>query len=691
MNETLHSGSTGGMSFPSRDLARKWFGDSIPDLDTRSEGFVTDLNVVDEELLDLFVEEINRAVQGLIETVERQDEMGIREHAHTLQGMGGTVGAPEISVLGEELSARARVGDFAKCRHLLAAFQGWRADWISPGAQEKSVIDSMPALSGLLLVVDDELANRRFLEKLLKDCGAEVQLASNGEEALSMILKLRPDVALVDVMMPGINGYEVCERVSQSPELSHTLVIMVTAKSTVEDIEHAFLKGAFDYIRKPFHSRELVARVRNALLLKQNTDALKSWKTRMSRELEMAGAVQAKLFNPQPLIAPAYDVFMTYQPSEHVGGDMFDLHPLPDGRLLGYVADVAGHGVASSLISTLIKGLITEIIFALHEPPLFEIGNELHRRFRNCVLEPEIYATMLLFRLNPLTRRIETLSCGHPAPLVIRERGEVLTDRVPEHGGMPIGMMPLELGAPYEAGDEVLVSLPEQAALYVFTDGLVEARNENREECGVSGLCDAIRTVVREHPVFPATDAMIRQLQKAGYRTGEDDCTLMCLHVPSASEIWDTGEIACTLEEVDALSCRVVDRLFEHGWSEDTTQMVRLLVMEHGANVVKHGSVREEHRMSYRLTDHPLGAVLAVSDPGCAWAGPDKKRETQPGDPPPESGAAAYAESGRGLGLLKQLCPNSLSFRRDNRNHSLYLLERNLSERLMAELEEDPE
>ncbi|MCC5845312.1 MAG: SpoIIE family protein phosphatase [Verrucomicrobia bacterium] len=681
MSFDLNEKSSDPPRFPSRDLARKWFGGQIPDLDMRAEGFITDLNVVDDELLALFVEEINRAVQGLIQAVSDENETGIREQAHTLQGMGGTVGAPEISVLGEELSLRAQKGDYSGCRHLVASFQGWQAEWTSPETGQEGVIESMPKLSGLILVVDDERANRRFLEKLLRDCGGEVYLAENGEEALEMIRRYRPDVALVDVMMNGIDGYEVCERVSQNPELNQTLVIMVTAKSTVKDIEHAFLKGAFDYIRKPFHSRELVARVRNALMLKRNTDALESWKARMSREMEMAGAVQSKLFNAQPFIGKRFDVFMSYRPSQHVGGDMFDLHALPDGRLLGYVADVAGHGVASSLISTLIKGLITEIIFALHEPSLFEIGNELHRRFRNCVFEPEIYATMLLFRANPDSRRIETLSCGHPAPLIVRTSGEEVPALISEHGGMPIGMMPEEMGTPYSAEDELGFTLPNDACVYVFTDGLVEARNSRREECGVEGLRSALKQVLERDPVFPDTGAVIEALENAGFDTQKDDCTLMCLSLPPASDLYAGGVIGGSLADVNQLSRELAACLEEHGWDSDTTQLIRLLVMEHGTNVIKHGSMREGETIFYRLTRHSQGAVLAFSDGGCAWAGPDQRRRSDSGEEG-DVEATLYAENGRGLELLRQLSRESLSFRRDNRNHALYLLERNLSRRL---------
>jgi len=663
-------------NFPSRELSVKWFGDQIPDLEGRAALFLTDLNVVDEELLELFATEIDGAVTGLFTAVDEKDVAAIREYAHTLQGMGGTVGAPEISVLGDELSLRARAADFSRCRHLLAAFQGWRTEWITPNHPSSGLTHRMPRLYGKLLVVDDERANRRFLEKLLGDCGADVKLAENGEQALEMILKHRPDVALVDVMMPGIDGYEVCRRVCASPDLCQTLVIMVTAKSTVEDIEHAFLQGAFDYIRKPFHSRELLARVRNALQLKQNTDALRSWQTRMSRELEMAGAVQAKLFNPLPLFGRDFDVYMAYQPSEHVGGDMFDLHPLPDGRLLGYVADVAGHGVAASLISTLIKGLITEIIFSLHLPPLHMIVNELHRRFRGCVQEPEIYATLLLFRVDPVSRQVESISCGHPAPIFMGGDGRVLPELSSHHGGMPIGMMPAEFGAPYTAEDENGCVLPSGAVFFGFTDGLVEARDTERNEIGAEGLQAVLADYLLRSADLPEPERVLSAISARGYAFQTDDCTLMQIQIPQPEDILAAGGQPLSLREVDALSVMLSDTLAADGWDAESVMMVRLLVMEHGTNVVKHGRVHESDPLFYRLTRHPRGAVLVFADPGCAWVDHRDRRHPDGMD-----------ESGRGLDLIRSIAPVQRSFRRDNRNHVVYLLDRQLSQRLLADLE----
>lgn len=665
---------------PSAELARKWFSGLVEDLERRAPEFATDMDVLDTELLHLFHEQIDLSVQEIEEGIRERNEQKVRGAAHNIQGMGGVVGAPEISVLGEEFSAAAIHQQWARCGDLLNALQGWRTEWVPPQSEESSHVDSMPAVEGRILVVDDELPNRRYLHKILTDCGAEVILAENGEQALEKIAQHQPDVALVDVMMPGISGYEVCEQVTSRPELNQTSVIMVTAKSTVEDIEHAFLKGAFDYIRKPFQSRELMARVRNALLLKQNTDEIKSWNRRVSRDLEMAGTVQSQLFDPNPVFASSYDLRVSYRPSQHIGGDMFDLHRLSDGRLFVYVADVAGHGVGSALITTLIKGLISEILSALANPALFEIGNELHRRYRLCVLDPELYATMILVRFDPKTGNVETLSCGHPPPLVIDQEGREIKGLVEEKGGMPMGMMPSEFGLPYLAEDEVHVNLPESSTMYLYTDGLVEAKTKQGKECGEKGILDNIYENIRSGKALGDPEGVLDGLAQGDYNLTADDCTLMSLQRIPDSEILACGEKEITLEEMEALSIELTNRLAEQAWDEESVLMVRLLITEHCANVVTHGRCPSGSRLFYRLTLSEKGCTLVVSDPGIVWD-PDYWRKEK------SQSEKKFAESGRGLGMIMKICPEQEHFRRDKNNHSVYFLEKNLARRLHAELE----
>lgn len=116
-----------------------------------------------------------------------------------------------------------------------------------------------------VLVVDDDYDIARYVELNLTLEGFSVHVAHDGEEAMLLAHELRPEAVLLDVMMPGLDGYEVCKRLRSDPRTSHSAIIMLTAKSLSADTVLGLTSGADDYIAKPFDPPELVARVRAAL------------------------------------------------------------------------------------------------------------------------------------------------------------------------------------------------------------------------------------------------------------------------------------------------------------------------------------------------------------------------------------------------------------------------------------------
>ncbi len=127
-----------------------------------------------------------------------------------------------------------------------------------------------------ILVVDDNRDNINLIEEILSEEGYEnILVASSGGEALSIINEKNIDIVLLDIMMPDMDGYEVCSALQHAEETSDIPVIMVTAKTTSEDLKQGFKVGAFDYIKKPFNEVELIARVQSALKLKKSKDELK--------------------------------------------------------------------------------------------------------------------------------------------------------------------------------------------------------------------------------------------------------------------------------------------------------------------------------------------------------------------------------------------------------------------------------
>ena len=129
---------------------------------------------------------------------------------------------------------------------------------------------------GVVLVIDDEKSNRDVLFRLLTAEGYTVHTAADGESALAVLDQLRPDVILLDVHMPGLDGFEVCRRVKLKPATRLTPVVMVTALGAREHRIEGINAGADDFIAKPFDVEELRARLRSLLRLKRYTDDLES-------------------------------------------------------------------------------------------------------------------------------------------------------------------------------------------------------------------------------------------------------------------------------------------------------------------------------------------------------------------------------------------------------------------------------
>ena len=112
-----------------------------------------------------------------------------------------------------------------------------------------------------ILVIDDDSANQAIMKELLGD-NYEVRAVSTGQDALEVISNYQPALILLDIMMPGMDGYEVCRRIRMTPSLMNTRIIMVSAKAMVEERLKGYQAGADDYIVKPFSTDELLAKVR---------------------------------------------------------------------------------------------------------------------------------------------------------------------------------------------------------------------------------------------------------------------------------------------------------------------------------------------------------------------------------------------------------------------------------------------
>ena len=151
-----------------------------------------------------------------------------------------------------------------------------------------------PANQGTILIVDDTPLMLQLLSKILTSQGYRVHTAKNGLEGINAARELKPDIVLLDIMMPGINGYEVCERLKANPLTSDIPVMVVSAIDQVFDKVKAFDVGAVDYLIKPFQAEEVLIRVAHQLSFRSLQKRLEEQNLRLQKEIEEHKTTEAK-------------------------------------------------------------------------------------------------------------------------------------------------------------------------------------------------------------------------------------------------------------------------------------------------------------------------------------------------------------------------------------------------------------
>ena len=518
-----------------------------------------------------------------------------------------------------------------------------------------------PVLGGKVLVVDDERPNRLYLKKLLSSYGCEVIEANDGPSALELVHRERPDLVLADVVMPGMDGFELCGAIKELSATRNIPVIMVTAKDQIEDLKKGFDLGAMDYIRKPFDARELVLRVGNALALKRSNDALAHWKRRVSHELELAGKIQLSMFPTQPFFSGPFEVRIKYRSSMDVGGDAFDVISLPDGRCGIYVADVSGHGVAPAMISSMLKATATELIRTHYDRGPAFICNELHVRLCSTLNNPAYYATLFLALYEPETGRWICMNCGHPNPILICEGSSVLFPAGP--GGIPVGM-PIGAPRPFSGKDQTVLELCPGMHILLYTDGLTEAlHRKTGEECGEEKLKELFMRVVTDPYAVNRPTVLLDLIEAEGYFIGQDDCTAIAIRMTEPSKVLMEGTIAVEMKAISECTEKM-ERLLQDRTDETLAARVRLVATEHAMNVVEHGRLGAQETMWLQLILDEHSCRLVFVDHGCEW---DIARTSVT-----EPGFDEYAEGGRGLLITNAAADCVERYRRDSKNVVCY-------------------
>jgi sigma-B regulation protein RsbU (phosphoserine phosphatase) len=321
-----------------------------------------------------------------------------------------------------------------------------------------------------VLLVDDAKVNLDILVEGLKP-DHKLSLAVNGESALQIAARTPPDLVLLDIVMPGMDGYEVCRRMRQMPETAEVPIMFLSSLEEIQNKTLGFEAGANDYLTKPFDMLEVKARVRSLLKAKAYSDAVKE---QIASELRFAREIQMGML-PHDFTAVEHDYGVQFgavlEPAREVGGDLYGVCAAGAERLVIFLGDVSGKGIPASMFMvraiSLARLLAREI--AAPEHILARLNDEL------ATDNPSgMFVTFLCAVFEPKSGRLTLANAGHCRP-VLRP-----ADAAPRWAMKNLGTaLGFEPGLEFERAE---LNLRPGDALILYSDGVTEAFNP-QEEC----------------------------------------------------------------------------------------------------------------------------------------------------------------------------------------------------------------
>ncbi|MCD6216698.1 SpoIIE family protein phosphatase [bacterium] len=335
-----------------------------------------------------------------------------------------------------------------------------------------------------ILIAEDDPVSRRVLEKTLIKWGYNVLVTEDGDQAWDALKDgSGPSFAVLDWMMPGIDGTEVCRRIRNLKQKSYTYVILLTAKDKQSDIIKGLEAGADDYVIKPFNSDELKSRLqvgKRIINLEENL-ASKITEIQLANDvliddLKAAALIQHNLLPDKLPNNSRLNIDFRFVPCDAVGGDMLDVFEICDNHIGISISDVAGHGVSAAMFAVTINRLLspvaghTSVVRSKKNNGAFNpvspdevlsmLNNQFHVKSQNAV-----YATMIYGMINTDTLEFTHVRAGHKPVILVRSND---ASELESRGGLPIGISKdveyFQTSFQLEKGDR----------LYFYTDGAIE-------------------------------------------------------------------------------------------------------------------------------------------------------------------------------------------------------------------------
>ena len=372
----------------------------------------------------------------------------------------------------------------------------------------------------LILIVDDTPTNIGVISGALKD-SYKTKIATNGEKALALAsAEEKPDLILLDIVMPGMDGYEVCTRLKSDPATSEIPVIFLTGQTDAQDETRGFEVGAVDYVHKPFSPAVVRARVRSHILLREARAQLAAQLLALNNELEMAREIQLSILPHSIPELPGLQIAARFQPMTSVAGDFYDFIKIDEKHIGILIADVSGHGLPSALIASMLQVALKGQTHHATEPAKVLAGLNLAL----CGKFTQNFVTAAYMYMDLENHVLRYAGAGHPPVLQWRnstgKTGQVLEN------GLILGMI--------EEADYEALELPLEARdrYVLYTDGVIEASNPDRELYGTDRFMrfmDSNKALDTNNFADACLAEIARWSGQSGEQSQQDDITLLVI------------------------------------------------------------------------------------------------------------------------------------------------------------------
>ena len=616
------------------------------------------------ELLHAFAPQAVQHLADLAQLVAARDAAGARREAHTLAGAAGNLGGAALQHAARALEHAARDGGDLDAplaaveragRDLLASIARLAVE--APAAERAPAAPRGELADRRVLVVDDVPTNVDILARALRD-DYRITIAGDGESALRSVAHAPPDLVLLDIMMPGLDGYEVCRRLKRDPATRDIPIVFLSSLDEAPDKAKGFEAGAADYITKPFEILEVRARVGALLRAKAYQDAVREL---LESELRVAREIQRGLVPRDfaALTTGAVECFACLEPARAVGGDLYDVFRLDDRRLCLVIGDVSGKGIPAALFMVMTLTLIRGIARLSGRP------DEILARVNDALAADNpssMFVTLFCAVLETDSGRLVCASGGHPSPLLVGPDGAPRPALATE--GTLVGVLP---GVAYPSAE---LALAPGETLLAYTDGVTEARSPDGGLLGDARLrafLDGRRTGAPRETVAHVL-AAVRTF--AGTAEQADDIAILAVRYGTPT-VPDAGglalELRATLDDLARASESVRGFCEARGVPADALHDVLLSLDEVVSNIVTHGYRGDASgRITVRLALESDHVRLEIRD------------EAAPFDPlgaaPPDFQVSADARPPGGLGVyLARALTDSMEYERAGGENRLRL------------------